>query len=166
MSAPLCCLLAGLAVAPALNRTVPAPPASNPGRPDITIIVQESYLNQALTEALPGQVPGEAKLDVRSDNRLVVITEFDLLLQKLQVVVTLRLSAQDGQLQIVMDSVEAGGYDILNLLDVDGETLGRAMSRPIQRQVEAGLGEGARILGVSTDEEQMVITAKWASQSE
>jgi hypothetical protein len=157
-----CCALVGLAVSPALGGSLPAPPVSDPGQEDITIIVKEAYLNRVLTEALPGSVPGEATLDVRPRDRLVVTTTFDLLLQEVEATVTLRIGVASGELQLVLESVEAGGQDILDLLGLDREALGQAMSRAIQEQVEAGLGQGAQILGVTMDEERIIITARWA----
>jgi hypothetical protein len=162
MSVLSCCVLVGLALSPALGGSLPAPPVSDPGQEDITIIVKEAYLNRALTEALPGSVSGEATLDIRPSDLLVVTTTFDLLLQELEVTVTLRMGVEAGELQLTLESVEAGGQDILDILGVDREALGQAMSRAIQGQVEAGLGEGAQILSVTMDEEHIIITARWA----
>jgi hypothetical protein len=156
-----CCALVGLAASPALGGYLPSPPVSGPGQEDITIIVKEAYLNRALTEALPGSVSGEATLDVRPQDLLVVTTTFDLLLQELEVTITLRMGVESGELQLALESVEAGGQDILDLLGVDREALGQAMSRAIQGRVEAGLGQGAQILGVTMDEEHIIITAGW-----
>jgi hypothetical protein len=161
MSVLSCCVLLGLAVSPALGDAVPLPPAPDPGQKDITIIVKESFLNRALTDALPATVPGEATLDVRPSDLLVVTTTFDLLLQELEVTVTLRMGVEAGKLQLMLESVEAGGEDILDLLGVDREALGEAISRAIQGQVEAGLGQGAQILGVTMDEDHIIITARW-----
>jgi hypothetical protein len=140
---------------------VPPPPTPDPGQEDITIIVKEAYLNRALTEALPGSVSGEATLDVRPDDLLIITTAFDLLLQDLEVTFTLRMGVEAGRLQLALESVEAGGQDILDLLGVDREALGQEMSKAIQGQVEAGLGEGAQILGVRMDEEHIIFTARW-----
>ena len=157
-----CCVLVGLAASPALGDSLPPSPASDPGQKDITIIVKEAYLNQALTQALPGPVPGKATLDVRPSDLLVVTTSFDLLLQKLEVTITLRMGVEAGELQLALESVEAGGQDILDLLSVDREALGQAMSNAIQGQVEAGLGQGAQVLSATMDEEHIIITARWA----
>jgi hypothetical protein len=162
MSVLSCCVLLGLAVSPAVGDSLPPPPVSDPGREDITIIVKEAYLNRAVTESLPGSVPGEAALDIRPPDLLVATTTFDLLLQELEVTVTLRMGAEGGKLRLAVESVEAGGEDILDLLGVDREALGQAISRTIQGQVEAGLGEGAQILGVTMDEQNIIITARWA----
>ncbi|MGC9335536.1 MAG: DUF2993 domain-containing protein [Anaerolineae bacterium] len=148
-------------MSPALGGALSPPPVSDPGQQDITIIVEEAYLNRALTSALPGSVPGEATLDVRPADLLVVTTHFDLLLQELEVIVTLRMGVAAGELHLALERVEAGGQDILDLLGADREALGQAMSEAIQGQLEAGLGEGARILGVRMDEEHIIITAKW-----
>jgi hypothetical protein len=149
-------------VSPALGGALPSPPVPDPSQEDITIIVKEAYLNQVLTGALPGSVPGKATLDVQPGDLLVIRTTFDLLLQELEVNVTLRMGVEAGKLQLGLEGVEAGGQDILDLLGVDREALGEEMSRAIQGQVEAGLGEGAQILGVRMDEEHIIITARWA----
>lgn len=164
MSILSCCALAGLAAAPALSDSVPPPPVPDPTRPDVTIIVAEPYLNRALTDSLPGTVQGKATLDVQPGNRMVVTAVFDLALTELQVVTTLRLTAEAGQVQIVVENIEAGGHDILRLLGTDSDALSQAMSAAIQEQVEAGLGKGAQIMGIVTDEERITITARWASQ--
>lgn len=157
-----CFALVGLAASPALVASLPSPPVSDPGQEDITIIVKETYLNRVLTEALPGSVPGEATLDVQPRDLLVVTTTFDLLLAQLEVTITLRMGVESGALQLALESVEAGGQDILDLLGVDQEALGQALSRAIQEQVEAGLGQGAQVLGVTMDEEHIIITVRWA----
>jgi hypothetical protein len=154
--------LVGLAVSPALGESLSPPPVSDPSQEDITIIVDEAYLNRVLSEALPGSVPGEATLDVRPDDLLVITAVLDLLLQELEVTVVLRMGVEAGELHLALESVEAAGQDILDLLGVDREALGQAMSRAIQGQVEAGLGAGAQILGVTMDEDHIIITARWA----
>ncbi|MGD9029700.1 MAG: hypothetical protein PVG25_07780 [Anaerolineae bacterium] len=156
-----CCALLALAVIPALTDSLPQPPIPDHGQQDITIIVEEAYLNRLLTEVVPGSVPGEATLDVQPDDLLVINTAFDVLLQQLEVIITLRMGVEEGELQLSLESIEAGGQDILDLLGVDREALGQAIGNAIQGQVEAGLGEGARILGVRMDEEHIIITAKW-----
>ena len=169
MSILSCCALAGLAMAPALGDSIPPPPVADPSRPDVTIIVKESYLNRVLTGSLPTTVPGRVTLDVQPSNRLVATAVFDLALTRLQVVTVLRLTAEAGRIQVVVLSIEAGGYDLMGLISligVDGNRLGQAMSGTIQEQVEAGLGEGAQILGIGTDEERITITARWKSANE
>jgi hypothetical protein len=157
-----CCALVGLAASPAFGASLPSPPVSDPDQEDITIIVGEAYLNRVLTEALPGSVSGEATLDIQPRDLLVVTTTFDLLLQELEVIITLRMGVESGELQLALESVEAGGQDILDLLGVDRQALGQAMSKAVQGQVEAGLGQGAQILTVAMDEEHIIITARWA----
>lgn len=161
MSVLSCCALVTLAVSPAFGDSLPPPPVPDPQQQDITIIVKEAYLNRTLTEALPGTVPGQATLDVQPDDRLIITTSFDVLLQELEVIVALRMGVEAGELNLALESVEAGGQDILGLLGVDREALGQKMSQAIQGQVEAGLGPGARILGVRMDEEHIIITARW-----
>jgi hypothetical protein len=165
MSALSCLALAALAVAPALTDVVPPPPAPDPARPDITVVVAESYLNRAATDALPTTVPGEAALDVQPGNRLVVTAAFDLELVELQVVIALRLAVEAGMLQVTVESIETAGYDIIDLVDLigaDSSALSAKLSAAIQEQIEAGLGAGAQLLGITTDDEHISITARWA----
>lgn len=157
-----CCALSGLAVVPALTDSVPSPPASDPTRHDIAIVVGEAFLNRALTEALPGGGSGDATMDVQPDNRLVVTAGFDLFGTNLQVVITIRLTAEAGRVQLSVESVEAGEQDVLSLLGVDPGTLTGDVGKAIQEQIEAGLGEGAQIHGIVTDDERIVIMARWA----
>jgi hypothetical protein len=127
----------------------------------MTIVVRETYVNRALTEALPGGGTGEARLDVQPDNRLVVTADFDLLLTKLKVVITIRLTAEAGQVNLTVESLEAGDLDVFGLLGVDPNSLIQSMSGTIQEQIEAGLGEGARVHGIRTDDEHLIITARY-----
>jgi hypothetical protein len=169
MSALSCLALAALAVAPALTDVVPPPPAPDPARPDITVVVAESYLNRAATDALPTTVPGQAALDVQPGNRLVVTVAFDLELVELQVVIALRLAVEAGMLQVTVESIEAAGYDIIDLVDlvgVDDSALSAKLSATIQGQIEAGLGASAQLLGITTDDEHISITARWALSGE
>ncbi len=157
-----CCLLSGLAMSPALTASVELPPVTDPTEPDLTVVVEEAFLHRTLTDALPAAVSQGASVEVRPDNRLVMATEFDLLFTRFELIITILLSAQDGDLNVRMESVEAGGYDLLDILGVDRDALGRLMDQAIQGQVEAGLGEGARILGVTTGDRQLVVTARMA----
>lgn len=156
-----CCLLAGLAMAPAFRYEVPPPPVSDASHPDITVVVQEAFLDRMLTAPLPAPLSEGASLDIQGDDRLVISGRFNVLTQELEVVITLRMFVQSGRLQIAVEGVEAAGQDLLDLLNIDWETLGRRMSQAIQGEVEAGLGEGAQILGLRMDEDRIIITARW-----
>lgn len=155
------CMLVGLMVAPAFDARLPPPPGTNEAAPDISIFVQEAYLDRMLTGALPGSLGDGASLDVRRDNRLVISASADLLLAEIDVVITLSMSAENGELVLGIESIETGGQDILELLNVNLDALARSMSQMVQDQVEAGLGEGARVLGVRMEDDQMIMTARW-----
>jgi len=155
------CGLLALILAPALGGSLPGPAAPDPAAPDITIVVQEAYLDRMLTSALPASMGESADLDVRSDNRLVLTANIDLLLAKLDVVITLTMFAEDGQLQLGIESIEAAGGDLMELFDINEDSLSDMMGESIQEQIEAGLGEGATIIGVRMDEERIIITARW-----
>lgn len=158
--APLAlCAVVGLTIAPALGQSVPPGPEVDPTQPDITIRVKENYLNSALTEVLPKA--GTATLDVRPGNQLVITSEFDLFLINLRVIVTAGVSVEEGRIQIWVDSIETGGENIFDLLGVDNVTLGEDLTDTVQEQLEAELGEGAQLLQITTDEEHIILTARW-----
>jgi CRP-like cAMP-binding protein len=155
-----CCALTGLVTAPAFRYEMPPAPVLNGSNPDITIIVQEAFLDRMLTAYLPPSLSEGATLDIQSDDRLVVSTKFNFFTQELEVVIALRTFVQSGQFQITIESVEAAGQDILDLMDVDRETLSRRMSEAVQGELEAGLGERAQVLGLRLDEDRIIITAR------
>lgn len=157
------CALVAIAFAPALSGTVPTPEESKPGQYDLTMIVKEAYLNQEMTSSLPTSVPGTVTLDVQPGNRLVATAIFDLALTKLRVVTVLHVSAANGRMQVTVLSIDAAGRELMslaNLIGVNGSTLGQSMSGTIHDRLAEGLGEGARILEVSTDDAVMIIRAK------
>ena len=162
MSIISCCVLTGIGFAPALTASVPPSPTDDPSQRDITIHVRESFLNRAISESIPTTIPGEAEMDVQPNNRLVVTARFDLMLVKLEIVTTIILSAENGQIRIRVESVEAGGADVLGLLGVNPDEITDTMSDAIQEQLESGLGEGSQLLGIVTDEDRITIVARWA----
>jgi len=155
------CMLVGLMVAPAFDARLPPPPNTDESVPDINIFVKEAYLDRTLTRALPGSLADGASLDVQRDNRLVISASVDLLLGEVDVVITLSMFAEAGELALGIESVETGGQDLLELLNLNLDTVARSMSAMVQDQVEAGLGEGARVLGVRMEDEQIIISARW-----
>lgn len=157
------CALVWLAFAPALGDTVPAASGSDPDQHDLTVIVKEAYLNQEVTHSLPTSVPGTVTLDVQPGNRLVATAMFDLALTELRVVTVLHISAAAGQIQVTVLSVDVAGRELMslaNLIGVSGTTLGQSMGGTIHDRVVQGLGEGARIVEVSTDDAQLTIRAR------
>jgi hypothetical protein len=155
------CAILGVATAPALDADVrPAPPVDT-ARPDITILVTESYLNESATEALPGNVVGEATLDVRPNNQLLATAAFDLLLVDLEVLIDARVDVREGRIAVWVESIEAGSWDVMELIGVDQFTLGEDLTDAVQEQLEEELGEGAQLLDIVTDEEHVILNARW-----
>jgi hypothetical protein len=162
MSMLSCCALSGLAVSPAFGGSVPSPPAADPTQPDITMKIREQFINRALIEALPDAVPVKGELDVQPGNRLVFNGEFTILVVKVPVEMTLLLTFEGGQLRIEVESIEAAGYDLGETIGLDASSLTDALSGPMQEQIEAGLGPGAQIMDITTDDEHIIISARWA----
>ena len=157
-----CCALGAVAVGPAFGGSVPPPPEADPTRPDITLMIRERFMNRALVEALPENLPVEGEMDVQPGNRLVFDGEITILVAKVPVVMTLRLGFEGGGLRIEIESIEAAGYDLMELTGTDANSLTDQLSGPLQDQIEAGLGPGAQIMGITTDDEQLIITGRWA----
>lgn len=149
-------------MAPALDVSVPTPPPLDPNAPNVTVSVVETYLNDALTRALPQGVPGEAELDVKPDGLLVIHAHFPLLLLDLHVTLSTRISLVGEQIQIRVESIETGGEELLDLIGVDEITLGENLSAALKRRLEAELGEASRILEIRTDEQHITLSAHLA----
>ena len=159
------CLVVGLAAAPAFGRTVPPLPSRSPDRPDITISVEEAYLSDMVGQALPDIIDGEATLDVRPGNQIVVTVDFQLLIVRLQVVVNSSVSVEQGRIRVAVESIETGDgsnrYDLLDLLGKDELVLGDDITQLVQGTLEEELGEGAQLLTIGTDETRVILTARW-----
>ncbi len=156
-----CCGVFAIAMAPALSISVPPPPEADPQRADLTIYVGESYLNEAVSAALPGTTAGETDLDIQPGNQIVTTADFDLLITTLQVLVTARIGVEDGEVAVWVESIEAGGSDILDLLGVTGIEVGESITGSIAERIEKELGAGAQLLDITTSEEEVILTARW-----
>jgi hypothetical protein len=156
-----CCLVMVLATAPASGRSVPPPGPPDSSRHDITILVEEAYLSDMVGESLPAIIDGEAALDVQPEGLVVVTIDFQVLIIRLQVVVISRISVEDGRIRVDVESIETGGHDLLDLIGMDDFTLGEDITGAIQNVLEDELGEGARLMTISTDEARVILTARW-----
>jgi hypothetical protein len=158
-----CCLLGGLLVLPVFSGNVPAPPAADPTRPDLTVYVPESFLRRALNDALPETMSGDASFDIQPGNRLSLQATFDLLLVDIDLDATFGLQVQGGQLQFTVENLEAGGADLGELFGGSIESMTAQMSGIMQEQIEQGLGTGAQILAIETTDQALIIKARWAT---
>ena len=159
-----CCLLCaviGLAAVPALNRELPPLPVVDAAQPDITLLVEETYIGERVSSALPAAIGGSPHLDVRPDNRVVVNLNFSLLIVRLEVGVHSLLAVEDGQLRVHVERIETGGHNLLELIGIDQLSLGDEITGTIQRVLERELGAGSRLLAIRTDEQRVVLTARW-----
>jgi hypothetical protein len=145
-----------------------SPAKADPTASDITITVQEAYLQQMAGQSLPALPSGlatEVQLDLQPDNRLVFKSRLQstLLGRNLggDVSGTVILEAKDGQLAISFRDLSLFGFS----LPAVGQTLvnefAARLSQVINDQVRAGLGQNAYIMSLTTDDRQMVIRARW-----
>ncbi len=157
----LLCVIVAVAVGPAFGETVPPPPTADPNTPDITITVEEDYISSVIADALPAALAGDAVLDVQPDNLMVMTMNFSLVFVRLEVVVTSKVSVESGRINVAVESIETGGQDILGLLGMDEVSLGQNVTDTIQHGLEGELGAGAHLLSITTDDQHVILTARW-----
>ena len=161
MAVVSCCLLGGLAVLPAFVTEIPESPAADPAQPDLAIVVQESFLKRVVAEVLPESLAEAAELDVQAGNRFVITSRMDLLLVDLDVQITLLFGVEAGQIKFSLESLETGGYNLADLLNVNIDALTDMISQAVQDQISAGLGAEAYFLSVATTDDAIVLRARW-----
>ena len=155
------CIVAALAVGPAFGGSVPSLAPEDLTRPDLTILVEEAYISDMVSAALPDAIDGDAMLDVQPGNLIVTTIDFQLLIVRLQVVVNSRIAVEGGRIGVGVESIETGGRNLLDLIGMDQLVLGEDITGAIQDVLEDELGEGVRLLAVSTDETRVILTARW-----
>lgn len=153
----VCCGVFMLAVGPAFGRSVPPTAPVDPTSPDLTIRVEEGYISDMLAGTLPEGTVGETVLDVQPNNRLVMTTNFRLLVLRLTIVVHSRIAVEEGQVRVYVEEVETGDQDLFTLIGIDDVTLGATFTQAIQSGLESELGPGSRLLEISTDEEAVIL---------
>lgn len=155
-----CCGVLILGLLPALNDTPPTAISGDPAGHDITILVREAYLNENLVAILPEKGLQNASLDVQPNNLLVTTAKFDLVFVSLELKIVARLSVVDGEIEVSIEDIVAGGSDLMQFLNMDEVTLGKNFTRALREQLENELGEGSRLLDITTDEEHIILRAR------
>lgn len=155
-----CCGVLALGLLPSLSDTPPVAIAGDPTGHDITILVRESYLNENLKAFLPEKGLQDASLDIQPNNLLVTTADFNLVFVSLELKIVARLSVVDGEIQVSIEEIAAGGRDLMQFLDMDEVTLGENFTRALREQLENELGEGSQLLDISTDEEHIILRAR------
>ncbi|MBN1921954.1 MAG: zinc ribbon domain-containing protein [Anaerolineae bacterium] len=155
-----CCGVLALGLLPGLNDTPPAAILGDPNGHDITILVREAYLNENLVAILPEKGLKDASLDVQPNNLLMTTANFDLVFVSLELKIMARLSVVDGEIVVSIEDIVAGGSDLMQFLNMDEVTLGKNFTRALREQLENELGEGSRLLDITTDEEHIILKAR------
>ena len=156
----------GLAVLlSAFGAPLPAPAPPDPARPDITITVQETYFVQMLAQSLPAGWADDLEIDVQPGNRLALsgrlkVTAFGQTLEgDLSAIII--LDAADGQLVVRIGEINVSGFALSGAGETFINQLSAQVSTAINEQVKAGLGENAYIMSVATDDQQLILRARW-----
>lgn len=155
-----CCGVVALAVLPSMSAETPVVIRGDPTGHDISIWVRESYINKNLTAILPDQGLKDAYLDVQLDNHLVVAANFEVFSLPVGLEVTARMSVVNGEIEIVVESVESGGQNLMEFLGLTQVTLGENFTRALKEQLENELGEGSELLDISTDDNHIILWAR------
>ncbi|MBN1260994.1 MAG: zinc-ribbon domain-containing protein [Anaerolineae bacterium] len=160
MSCLAFCGVLGFAAAPSLDKTVPTSYEDDPSFPDLTIVVNEAFANEEITNALPDVGVKEAVLDSRPGNLLVTTAKFELLIIELNVEIYARIGVVDGEIQVNVDRIEAGGLDVFDLIGINDVTLGESVTGTLKDELEAELGEGSELIEITTDEDHIILKVK------
>lgn len=156
-----CCCLVSFGVMPIFSGSVPPPPSMDLTRPDITIIVSETFIVRALGNALPPEMAGRATFDVQPGNRLVLQAKVNLLLIELDLRAVFRLAVENGELHLALERLDAAGQEWTEIFGSNADTLMQQIGRLMQQQIETGLGSGAQLMAIETDEQRLIIKARW-----
>lgn len=155
-----CCGVLALGLLPSLSDAPPPAISGDPTGHDISILVRESYLNENLVAFLPEKGLQDASLDIQPNNLLVTTADFNLVFVSLELKIVARLSVVDGEIQMSIEEIAAGGRDLMQFLDMDEVTLGENFTRALREQLENELGEGSQLLDITTDEEHIILRAR------
>ncbi len=144
------------------------PPVSDPSRADITITVQEAYLNQVLAQSLPPLPSGlatDVRLDLQPGGRVAFTSRLQstLLGQNFggDTSGVVLLQVRDGQLAISFGEVTVLGFSLPAIGQTLANELAGRMNQVINDQIRSGLGQNAYLMSLTTDDRQMVIRARW-----
>ncbi len=159
------CGLSMLIVWMAMGTSSLPPPTSDPSQPDIVITVQEAYFTQLLAQSMPAGWVEDLRFDMQPGNRLVLsgrikTTFFGQTLEG-DLSATVLLDARDGNLVIEIKDVNVSGFALSGIGATFIHDLSERISQIINEQIKAGLGPGAFIMSVVTDDQQLVIRARW-----
>jgi len=114
-----------------------------------------------VSAAMPAAIGGNPRLDVQPDNQIVVTVDFSLVLVRFEVGTYTRLTVEDGRVKVSIERIEAGGRNLLDLIGMDQIALGDEITGLIQQTLENELGPGSRLLAIATDEDRVILTARW-----
>lgn len=161
------CGLAALIALAASGGSLPALPAERPPE-DLAITVQEAYLQQALAQnlpALPSGLASDIMLDLQAGNRLLFSGKLGSSLPGLalkgDVSGVVHLDARDGKLVISFSDLKVLGFALPAIGNTLANELTAGLNQRIDEQLTAGLGSDARLVGVTTDERQMILQVRW-----
>jgi hypothetical protein len=142
-------------------------PADAPAE-DIVITVQEAYLTQVMAEALPALPSGSAadvQLDLQPGNRLAFKGRLRSGLAGLalegDVSGAVYLDVRDGRLVVSVGDLNVFGFSLPAIGATLANELLAGMNQTIDSQLGVGLGQNVRLIGLSTDDRQLILRGRW-----
>jgi len=153
----------GLAALIALAATGGSLPAE-----DLSITIQEAYLQQALAQnlpALPSGLASDITLDLQPGNVLLFSGKLGSTLPgislKGDVSGVVRLDVRDGKLVVSFSDLKVLGFTLPAIGNTLANELTAGLNQQIDEQLAAGLGPDASVVGLSTDDRQMLLRVRW-----
>lgn len=141
---------------------------ADPSKADITITVQEAFLDRVVARSLPDLPSGlatEVALDLRPGARIAfrVRLSSKLLNQNLagDATGTVYLDVVDGQLALRVSDLKVLGFSLPAIGQTLLDEFSSRLNRTINDQIRAAMGRNTVILDLTTDETQMVLRARW-----
>ncbi|MHB0875007.1 MAG: hypothetical protein ACYC5O_03060 [Anaerolineae bacterium] len=158
------CALGGIAAAAATAAPESTVASAAGTDADMIIIVQESYFNDLVTQAMPEDWTGDLQMDVQPGNRVAIggrvkTTIFGQTIEG-DVTGTVGINAENGLLVLNLEDVQAFGFSLGSLGAAFTDTLWQDVGDMVNRQVKDGLGENAEIASVSTDDTSLTVQAR------
>jgi hypothetical protein len=158
------CGLGAILLGGATGQALPPPPEAAADEADISIAVYEQYFGDMLAQSLPEEWATDLHIDVKPDNQIETRSRIKMSFfgQTIEgdMAATVTLRARDGKLVIEMEQVEVLGFDISGVSDALASKFLDDVNELVNQQVQDGLGEGARITSVTTDDTRLVIEAR------
>jgi len=135
---------------------------------DIIITVQEAYLTDAVAQNMPA-LPSALATDVQLDLQPGGIIAFTSRLRSTLPGIgpegsasgVIHLDVRDGDLIVSFSDMKVLGFSLPALTTTLANEMMAGMNQTINQQLRDGLGQDARLVGLSSDDRQLILRGRW-----